>query len=204
MEKDLEQEMVIEHRNEIAMHIGEDWEILSTFIGIPHENLDYIKEKYQDPKQRRLQLLREWKKLHGSKATYAKMAHGLETIGNRKMTEYLIGLLKHQGSDEICQGAKITKRFHNNDNMSKPDFIFALVLASLPLMICCVIYCIQNIHYWLPHAQANTSAIVQWSPQYHNNTNCSHSVGHDLPVLHDVFVGREEDIREIVSKTMKT
>lgn len=70
-------------------------------------------------------------------------------------------------------------------------------------MICCVIYCIQNIHYWIQHAQANTSAIVQWSPQYHNNPNCSHPVSHDLPVLHNVFVGREEDIREIVSKTMK-
>lgn len=52
MEKDLEQEMAIEHCNEIAMHKGEDWEILATFIGIPDENLDHIKEKYQDPKQR--------------------------------------------------------------------------------------------------------------------------------------------------------
>ena len=210
-EKDLNQQMKEKHCHEIAMQVGKDWETLATSIGMSDTDVDDIKARYQEPRDRRIALLRKWKKSYGKEATYAQMARGLEKIGNRELTEYLIGLLKRKTlhnqkeSYEISQDSvrKTEKRrqHHNADCKSKVMFILALLLV----LMCCISDLLTNISTahappCTSHTQSNSSTAVQWSPKHYNSTNCSQPVGHDLPVIYDYFVGREDDIREIVRK----
>ena len=135
-----------------------------------------------------------------------------ERIGNRRLTECLIGLLKsdihnQKESREMCQDIARKTGIRKWYHMSKIMILVSLMLIGYRL------YVTQKNEsttpLCIPHAQSNTSAaMVQWSPKLHNNTNCSRPVGHDLPILHVVhihglFVGREDDIREIMSKVMK-
>ena len=47
-----------------------------------------------------------------------------------------------------------------------------------------------------------TSTIAQWTPKVNGSTDCNQSVGHDLPLLDGLFVGREQDTIEVVRKAM--
>jgi hypothetical protein len=83
----------LEHRNEIAMKIGEDWETLATCIGMPSQETSDLKEIYPDnPKNQRLGMMSRWKELYGSEATYLKLIQGLEQTGRRDLTEFLVKL----------------------------------------------------------------------------------------------------------------
>ena len=42
------------HRKEITKRVGDDWESLATFIDISSVDVDDIKEKYEEPQDRRL------------------------------------------------------------------------------------------------------------------------------------------------------
>lgn len=43
-----------------------------------------------------------------------------------------------------------------------------------------------------------------WSPKFQDSTsNCSQGVGHDLPLLYGVFIGRENDISMVMEKAKK-
>lgn len=48
------------HRNDTASRIGDAWESLATFIGVPPEDVHDIKEEYRKPLDRRLAMMRRW------------------------------------------------------------------------------------------------------------------------------------------------
>ena len=82
-----------EHRNEIALKIGKDWETLATCIGIPSQEVYDLKEAYPDsPRNQRLTMMNRWEELYGSEATYFKMIQGLEQTGRRDLTEFLVNI----------------------------------------------------------------------------------------------------------------
>ena len=80
-----------EHRNEIALKIGKDWETLATCIGIISQEVYDIKETYPDsPRDQRLAMMNRWDELYRSGATYFKLIQGLEQTGRRDLTEVLV------------------------------------------------------------------------------------------------------------------
>ena len=59
-EVDLKWVMKEEHCHAIAMELaGEEWEILAAFIGVSDIAVDDIKERHQEPRKRRLALLKK-------------------------------------------------------------------------------------------------------------------------------------------------
>ena len=224
-EEDLKQEVKEEHCHMIAMQVGRDWQTLATFIGVSDIDVDDIKEMYQEPQDRRLALLTKWKKLYGSEATYAKMAHGLEGTGNRKLTEYLLQCQKD--NSDICHSAAKATRKKKKTRKKKvkesceektlpknkhycKEYVSKITVSSLivTLVLILAFLCYNILKdgsttlLSTPQEQSSASSIVQWSPKVYNSTSCSQPVGYDLPVLYDIFVGREDDIKEITRKVM--
>lgn len=89
----LTEEVTAEHRNEIALKLGGDWETLAPFIGIPVEDIHDIIESVTNSRDRRLAMLRKWGQLYGRSATYSKLVEGLEKIGRRDLSEAVVCLL---------------------------------------------------------------------------------------------------------------
>ena len=222
-EVDLKRVMKEAHCHAIAMELGEEWEILAAFIGISDIVVDDIKERHQEPRKRRLALLKKWKKLHGSEATYDKMVSGLVQIDNRKLIEDLMRLLKSGICDqkETCgiyqshSTRKTRKRKMHCCNNGYKSIIIQCVLMFACFMLLNALW--EYIHKnesntvhvprpddTSPHAQPDpfTCTIAQWSPKVNGSTDCKQSVGHDLPLLDDLFVGREDDIEEVIRKAM--
>ena len=96
--KELNRPLREDHRNDIAVRIGKDWESLATFIGVAPQDVYDIIEVYPpenpavSPRDRRLALMRRWEELYGSEATYLKLIQGLEQLGRRDLSELLIRL----------------------------------------------------------------------------------------------------------------
>ena len=77
--------------NEVATRIGEDWESLATFIGIPDQDVFDIKEKFpRSPRDQRLALGRRWRQIYGEKATYLMMLVGLERLQRRDIIDQVL------------------------------------------------------------------------------------------------------------------
>ena len=162
------------------------------------------------------------------------MIKGLEDTGNRKVTEYLLDMLKSNSQTENTEmgysctcTAKSTRRRNKkrkkkekergnkhggktaqSQNPSKSKVtLFAVVCGVVLLLLVCIVYSTmkkESTTFLLltPQEQPKASAIVQWSPKVYNSTNCNQPVGHDLPTLYDIFVGREDDIKKIMRKAM--
>ena len=89
--EELNKAINLEQRNEIAIKIGKDWETLATCIGIAPQEVFDLKETYPNsPKDQRLGMMNRWEELYGSEATYLKLIEGLEQIGRRSLTEFLL------------------------------------------------------------------------------------------------------------------
>ena len=82
--------MTAAHRDKIARDISGDWESLATFIGVPREEVEDIKDEYRKPLDRRLAMMRTWYKLLGKEATYVKLVEGLRQIGRRDLIDCLM------------------------------------------------------------------------------------------------------------------
>ena len=90
--QDLSKPMKAECQNEVALRIGEDWESLATFIGIPDQDVHDIKEKFpRNPRDQRLALMKRWRQMYGGKASYLMMIKGLEQLGRRDIVEEVLG-----------------------------------------------------------------------------------------------------------------
>ena len=226
-EVDLKRVMKEEHCHAIAMELGEEWETLAAFIGISDIAVGDIKERHQEPRKRRLELLKKWKKLHGSEATYDKMASGLVQINNRELIEDLMRLVRSgiHGQKEACgiyQGQstrKTRKRKKHCCNNGYKSMVIQCVSMFVYFMLLPILWDYMHKklnafesntvhvprpdftcpHVWQP--DSFTSTIAQWNPKF-NGTDCNQSVGHDLPLLDGLFVGREDDIIEVVRKAM--
>jgi hypothetical protein len=102
-------------RNEIAKRVGDDWESLATFIGVPPEDVDDIKDEYRKPMARRLAMMRKWHRLWGSEATYLRLLEGLRQIGRRDLIESL----KQKMQQQSASGSKP----HQNSYEFDPRFL---------------------------------------------------------------------------------
>ena len=213
-EMDLNQPVSSQHCDRIAINVGADWERLATAIGFEDYEIGDIRGLNLPLKDKRRMLVREWKKKYGNVATYTKMAEGLEEIQNRGLTELLLMLLKQDlESHQLPTTAETRKKKF-------------LVICVTALITGIAMYSLLKDNSWIQilhvieqlststplnssefHEQINfsvpldSSAMVQsWSPKFQHSINCSQPIGCDLPVLHGVFVGREDDIKEIISK----
>lgn len=183
--EELDQPMKSEHSNMIAMEIGNDWEVLGTCINISQEDIHDIWEVHQTPKDKRFALINLWEEQYGSKATYYNMAYGLMQLKRTKLTEKLLTSLKHDR-----QQAKFDSRRKH----------IAFLCLALLVIVMLTYYISSQAGLTVP-----TFPIMALFKQRPSTTN-SHFVlpDHDLPILNCVFVGREHDVNEVVSKVMST
>ena len=136
-----------EHRREIAINIGDEWESLATFIGVSDVDISDIKERYcnSDPRVKRLAMMRVWKQLHGRDATYFKLTEGLVQVGRRDIIETL--LLSFESDDMVGYSVPFT----------------AVATKVISLLVIIVLFNIIAIVCWMMLAQ-------QKNPDYLNNT----------------------------------
>ncbi len=94
----------VDHCRELAMKI-ERWEPLLPHIGLGECDRIAIEKDYSSYEEQRIALLSKWKRLFGSRATYLKLAEGLEKIGHFNLVDELCKIYKskpaeHQDNDD--------------------------------------------------------------------------------------------------------
>ena len=207
-----------------------EWECLGTSIGVADDIIHDIKiVKTASECNLPLALLKRWKQLYGSEATYFKLFEGLETVGRRDLTE------------KVCRHI-LTER---KNSMEQPDssitcwqrwprtvlLCFALLIMIFGLSL--LLYALGSIAFTLiydtyysradlrvseyssipdVYPDDNTTSTggsgVLYKPPVsshdHNKSQCT-TVNSDLPILlSDLFIGRDEDIEEIVKRVQNT
>ena len=124
------------HRNEIAKRVGDAWESLATFIGVSNVDVDDIKEKYVQPLDRRLAMMRRWHELWGSEATYQRLVEGLRQIGRRDLIEFL----KQKTQLPSASGLKLLLKHQNHDSLRFCWISQKAMCTSLILILILVIF----------------------------------------------------------------
>ena len=210
-----------DHRNKIAQKIGGAWESLATFIRVPSEDVDDIKEKYREPRDRRLAMMRRWHELWGEEATYLKLIEGLKQIGRRDLIEIVVGLLRHgdqQPANEEPQSAPAP--LHNNRHnfqfscLRKVGLVRACLLVVLILTIGLMWYD-WSMNDKLSLVEHYNNSIISTRQNQDNITthqvqktttfdrqgirNCSFPEN-DLPIIHPLFIGRENDVYQVLHR----
>ena len=191
-----------EHRNMIAQKIGGQWESLATFIGVCHEEVEDIKETKKEPLDRRLAMMRRWKKLYGMEATYLKLVESLMHVGRRDLADNIIM--------EISQ--------ENRKKLEETWRYYFLIMTLFVLFLASALLVYNNIYYYkntniMMMSENVTENNKTSSDQFieadlvhtlsnHANKSCSRTLLTDgsLP-MHDkeIFVDREIDIPEVMS-----
>ena len=113
------------HRNDIASRVGDAWESLATFINISSVDVDDIKEKYEEPLDMRLAMMRRWHELWGSEATYFRLVEGLRQIGRRDLIE----LLKQKTHTPSASGSK-SLLVHDHCMIAALGVLFAIIFVG--------------------------------------------------------------------------
>ena len=132
------------------------------------------------------------------------MAHGLERIGNRKLTECLIDLLK--SDTHVHPGKKFPDIVVTRKNRSSSANMILLISMRVLMLFIIIYTSLENesiTHHQTPDTQSDSFATVQWSPKFKNSYNCNQSIGNDLPEIHGHFMGRKNDTKAIINKVMK-
>ena len=65
-----------DHQNKIALSIT-DWRSIAPFLGLEEPDEEDIEVMYSTVKTRNIAMLRKWKHLHGSSATYRRLLGGV-------------------------------------------------------------------------------------------------------------------------------
>ena len=192
--KQLNQPMKSKHLKMIAIEIGNDWECLGTCLNISPVDINDIWEVHRlNPLSRRFAFINLWKEQFGSEATYYNMAKGLVQLKRIWLTEKMLRSFK----GDLQQ---------SDSNLERKKKITAIVwLVSCAVLVATVMIYLSSqvdltLLYYIP-----TFVIMQLSQQVPNTTDSHFNIpGHDLPILHGVFVGREHDINEVISRIMNT
>ena len=213
-EDDLNQPMTLEHCEEIALRLYQVWERIATILGFEDFEVHDIQQAHnRNPENQRIALLKKWKEKYGKDATYTKMVHSLEKVNKRDLTELVIKLCREcaqKGSTCVDNPAKTRKeKQHNISTSCKSTLGIALVLilTYLPLISVVVLDIQTDTFITLLatlHECNDSAAMALWSPKFQeSNINCSQEIGHDLPLLQGLFIGRENDIRVVMEKAEK-
>ena len=196
--KTLEHAVSVGHRNEIAKRIGGDWESLATFIGVPPGDIDDIRDVYRKPLDKRLAMMRRWHELWGSEATYLTLLEGLRQIGRRDLIENVL----------------IESKFRFSSLAKKPSPKYILLVAVGIAIFFGTGGVFKSRHYDSVSQYHNTTSIEQNltdSTSFHLQTtfdnkvlrNCSNSLESDLPKIHPLFVGRENDVHQVLLRVAR-
>ena len=209
--KTLKRSTIEDHRNKIAQKVGGDWESLATFIGVPPEDVDDIKDKYREPLVRRLAMMRRWHELWGKEATYLRLVEGLRLIGRRDLIEFVVGILNCQQPDKYSRalinlGQSRLKKVIKSEFWAKMILLMAFVVFSTvniifhkPVLKVSDFY---NITSTEKHQVTNTTSHPQRVAFDHGIRNCSFPES-DLPMIHPLFVGRENDVYQVLRKVAR-
>ena len=202
----------------------DQWECLATGIGVAEDIVHDLKELAPDNKC--LALLRRWKQLYGSGATYLKLIEGFEypTVGRRALTENVIKyvvITKKKSSNE-------TATFRQRHRLMILCLILVVVILALILIIAAVgQVMITVIGDTLRREDFRITEYSSLPGEYLDNdtlSTCSCSdillkqrvttkgntsectvVFSDLPnVQSSLFVGRDRDIDEICEKVQRS
>lgn len=224
----LNKRLLPDDRNTIAIKIGRDWESLTTFIGVPPQEVYDIIEVYPpenpnvSPRDRRLALMRRWEELYGSDATYLKLIQGLEQIGRRDLSEELIKLAQIQPHPhKPSRGLHFLNKITRSKLIGKACWYIGLPLVSVVVLTVLGIgigkylygdYNLVPKNYESTYIGNRSKTISESSHDLiqsafnteHNSTWCMSGdiPESDLPVLSGPFVGREQDLSEVMKMAL--
>ena len=172
------------------------------------EEVDDIKQKYREPLDMRLAMMRRWKELEGREATYLKLVDGLMQVGRRDLIEVVLEW-----------------------RMKKISWIQEWVAGGIGVYIFLLVsLCMFSILFYKSITESKAKQIpdsknenpscvfcleeasdIQFDSRLdafnYTNKSCSNMVLTDgeLPILHkEIFVGRDSDVREVLFKITRT
>ena len=195
------------HRDKIALYIGGDWESLATFIGVPPGDIDDIKDEYRRPLDRRLAMMRRWYELWGTRAMYLRLLKGLRQIGRRDLIDCLMLYVRHDssGTHKRCSG--LIKHACWN--------VLSVILISV---IVAIIYVAEDSAYSFRVHEVKCYNITSNETDNHtsfciykrtenadraSSRNCTAVSESNLPIIHPLFVGRENDMHQVLRKVAR-
>ena len=175
----------------------------------PPEDVDDIKDKYREPLVRRLAMMRRWHELWGKEATYLRLIEGLRQIGRRDLIEFVVGILNCQQPDNYLR-ALINLRQSRLKKVIKPEFLAIMILLTTSVMFVMVniIFPVPKVsdYYNITSTEKNQVTNTTSHPQRvafdHGIRNCSFPES-DLPMIHPLFVGRENDVYQVLRKVAR-
>ena len=184
-----------EHLRKIAPHLyGEKWELLAPEIGLGDKDVSDIKEKHKDPEVRRKTFLKKWSEGKGSDATYLKLIEGLESCGNRNLTEEVLQLFT-TGKEN---GTLCIKTEEVAVNGKGYYYLMLTVVVILSFVVSAMITKIGNtVDVGHSTRDLQTTAICPRLNQRKKET------WSNLPMWNAPFVNREHDINETVRRVLE-
>ena len=81
-----------EHQNKIALSII-DWRSIAPFLGLEETDEEDIEVMYSTVKTRNIAMLRKWKHLHGSSATYMRLLEAFWTVERIDLIDKLLEMV---------------------------------------------------------------------------------------------------------------
>ena len=205
----LERAVSVEQRNEIAKGIGGDWESLATFIGVPPGDIDDITEGYRKPLDRRLAMMRRWHELWGKEATYLRLVEGLRQIGRRDLIEFIVK--SGQRPAEVLD-TELNFQLFWVAKKAGPKYILLAAVGFAILFGTDRVFksrhSVNQYHKTASIIEQNltqsTSLHLQ-TTSFDNNVlrNCSNSPESDLPIIHPLFVDRENDVHQVLLRVAR-
>ena len=209
-EKELMCTVSEKHRNEIANEIGGDWESLATFIGVPPKDVDGTKDTYRKPLDRRLAMMKRWHELWGRDATYSRLVEGLRQIGRRDLIELLTEkahlVLSASGSKSFLNYFR--NQWSRNVRHDCILYMNAALIVFVAILLI-VIILDRNTYNAIPNSESGTdrqylTKNITYPVALHHRivSDCS-SPESDLPKIHPLFVGRENDVHQVLLKVAR-
>lgn len=96
------------HQNKIAMSITE-WRSIAPFLGLEETDEEDIETKYTTVKIRNIAMLRKWKRLHVSNATYRKLLEAFWDVERVDLIEELLQMVAVDNSSSQVMPHKAKK-----------------------------------------------------------------------------------------------
>ena len=96
------------HQNKIAMSIT-DWRSIAPFLGLGETDEEYIETKYTTVKTRNIAMLRKWKRLHVSNATYRKLLEAFWDVERVDLIDKLLQMVAVDSSSSQVMPHKAKK-----------------------------------------------------------------------------------------------
>ena len=165
---------------------------------------------------RRLAMMRRWHELYGREATYLRLVEGLRQIGRRDLIEFVVGILNCQQPDNYLRALiNLRQSWLKEVTMQAlwAIIIIMIVLMNFMILKFMMFDTVNNIyHKPVPKVSdyhsteknqvINTTSHPERVAFDHGIRNCSFPES-DLPMIHPLFVGRENDVYQVLRKVAR-